>query len=167
MNFEELNNKTIMECLLTFDKIVYVGTTKRTLEEECFKWLTERSVVSSKGFGFATGHLNRPVLQFEQDDGSLRVITEGEAEGVLGFQKFLVYQNSLCLNATTVEDFMQKGIDHFDLGVRLHRHVAKGKKAEDDDAADENYLVQVFVTFADYSVIDRVIPGLGKVVVVN
>ena len=110
---------------------------------------------------------NRPVLQFLQKDLSMKVITEKQARQELGFQSFVVFRDSLRLNASTVEDCMQKGLNNLKLGVRLHREVAKGQKAEEKDAADPDYLVKVFVTFADYSIIGREFPGLGRVVVVR
>eukprot|EP00959_Pyramimonas_sp_CCMP1952_P340888 7140453-Pyramimonas_sp.AAC.1 len=65
-----------------------------------------------------------------------------------------MYENVLKHNCVGVEEAIQRLMDNdgFPLGLKLHRHVAKGKKEDDlDKVLKPDYLCTVFLTLAPYA----------------
>ena len=83
----------------------YVGYTSRDIKVEYLRWLTERGALEIDGLGnfLNTGKKNRPVFLW----ASGKVITQKEAEDVLGFKFVEVYAGLLKVNARMVEAALQ------------------------------------------------------------
>ena len=122
----------------------------RTLEEEAFRWLTERGR-NEQHLGYTTGARNRPVLM-KMVNGIEEIITMKEAKTILNFKSVMVYQSQVKINGCRIEDEIQTQIHHLGLPYRLHRHVAKGNTQQSDaQLLDPDYLHQVFITYSSFA----------------
>jgi hypothetical protein len=104
----------------------YVGMTKRVLELEDLRFLTERGRNSGRKYIKGIKHArNRPVLL--NANGS--VITRKNAVSqFLNFKSVVVFENPVMSNATAIEAALQTLFQKKKLGYeRLWRHVAKGQ----------------------------------------
>jgi hypothetical protein len=131
--------QSLSEFILQKEIIFYFGITKRSLKDEAFRWLTKRGM-DVKG---QKGRRNRPVLQWPNG----RVITQKEAEGVLGGRSEFLYFSKLRRNCALVEAELQKATMSLPLGKRLHRHACMGKFEDQAERDGEDYLCKVFVTW--------------------
>ena len=125
---------------------IYFGTTRRTLEIEWLRWLTER------GSGLPGLDKNRPVLRRMTGE----TITPKEAEDELGFWCAEVGVGDIVNhNCRGKEDYLQThltnstrdiddtGKPHCRLGQQLHRCIGKGPIEE-----KENEIFRVFASVA-------------------
>ena len=117
----------------------YLGYTRRSIQNEYLRFLTER------GAGLGWRQRNRPVLLWK--DGSN--ITMGQAEKELGFEYVEMYSSSLMINARKVEKAMQERFQYLPLGTRLWRAPDKGPKWGDlEEDGESKFVHKVFVTFS-------------------
>ena len=76
------------------DFVIYIGYTRRALNEECLRWLTARGACTFDDAGEVipgTECGNRPVLLHSDDS----TITMNEARERYGFDSFVFYTNEL------------------------------------------------------------------------
>lgn len=134
-----------------------MGLTKRLLEEEFLRWLTERG--SQLPQHAANGGKNRPVLRHA--DGSN--ITEGEAIG-LGAFGIVVHTSQLRINTAAIEEGLQRRCHDLGLGCRLHRVRGAGADGLDHDETvkvngvdvlNPEYLSKVFITLLPVTATQR------------
>ena len=134
---------------------VYVGATKRSIEEEGYRFLEERGANENLGPGQQhSGARNRPVLLSKASGG---VLSEKERRDI-EFDSQFVYYSKLRYNCNEIEDRLQNFIkddDNIELGLRLHRWNAMGSNQEDPDREKPNYLAKVFLTFAPYAKVKK------------
>ena len=115
----------------------YAGLTKQQKkEDEDLRWLTKR--------GRPGGGRNRPVLLHADDS----VITMKTARDKYGFRSRVVYESSILLNASGIEDAIQTHFKSLPLGSRrLWRWIAKGKSSDKADV-EEKEIYKVFITYS-------------------
>ena len=68
-----------------------------------------------------------------------------------GFDCRLITTNMLKVNATRIEDFLQRFLEkdcNKQLGIQLHKHTAKDSKQDEDGWDPNKFLGKVFLTFA-------------------
>jgi len=112
-------------CILKDGRIVYVGQTGRELDQEALRWVTERGANDG-----GAGARNRPVLSWKNGNR----ITMKQARELLGARAVKVFEHPQKMVACKVEEELQHLLDaklKLPLGIRLHRHVAMGAKADD------------------------------------
>jgi len=154
----------------------YVGCTRRLVEHEAYRWLTERGAngkpaSGKKGASFrmssrlkseiftwcwCAASRNRPVLQLSAGNErtlgmgeKTRVVTEKLAKDSLKFETLVLYQSAVCFNAYQVEESIQREFqDRLPLGRRLWRHCAMGQKTEGTNVETD----KVYTVFLTYSV---------------
>ena len=104
------------------------------------RWLTERAANVA---GPYTGRKNRPVLMHA--DG--RFVTMKEAREDLRATSVILHSFRTRLNACGLEDRLQRAINDYQLGHRLHRHVAKGQHVDGEDNCETNpaFLCHCFI----------------------
>jgi len=119
----------------------YVGETKRSLKEEGLRWLTAR--------GKLGGGSNRPVLvHSDHTVESPNLLTMKTAEEDFGFKSQILYETTLLINASAMEDKLQDYFLYLPLGTRrLWRCVAKGQSSDKDDV-EEKEIYKVFITYS-------------------
>ena len=120
----------------------YTGMTSLTLLEECWRWLTQRGSLQANG----KWSNNRPALLLAEANrwreahhrkrrrpaGWTDLISKSQAIEELGGFALEVKALPLRVSACMLEDEMQQLLsEEFPFGVRLHRHVAMGKKLEE------------------------------------
>ena len=119
----------------------YIGETKRSLKEECFRWLTARGA-NILG-GQYKGGRNRPVL----------VTTSGESiKGALlestEFQAMFLFHSRFLLDATRVEEAIQTHFHDLEVGTeRCWRVPAMGRSSDQMDVYNETDY-KVFITWS-------------------
>ena len=131
-----------------------MGSTKRSLKEEAWRWLTERGKNEMHTGKPHSGNANRPVLVWKE---SGKNVTQAEAIEV-GFTAEFVYTSQLRKNVNSVEDKLQSLIDKdgIRLGLKLHRAVAKGSQKEDwEGEPSPNYLAKVFLTICPADIVAK------------
>lgn len=111
--------------------IVYVGVTKRTLDEEAYRFLTERGAneMNAKNPSKQT---NRPVLELESDPKTHLGLSY--CKNTMKGKASVIWSHKLKTYCTEIEDLIQEKIMGnlgLPLGVRLFRHIAKGCKLPD------------------------------------
>ena len=117
----------------------YIGETKRSLKEECFRWLTFRGANNSN----YKGGRNRPVL----------VTMDGETiNGALfksmEFQAMFLLHARFLIDATRVEDAIQTYFNNLKVGTeRCWRTPAKGRSTDQKDVYNETDY-KVFITWS-------------------
>ena len=129
------------EAMLSGEYCFYFGTTKRALEDECFRWMTPR--------GRPGGGRNNPILK-RPDDSEF---TMAQVKEELGFHVVELLSFQTRLDACAVEEYLQRTITsmhevvvdgdpepHRPLGIQLHRFPAKGPHS-----SEEAEVVAVFV----------------------
>ena len=121
----------------------YFGETKRLLQEEDLRFLTER------GSTFRVDGRNRPVLGWN-NGGNPKLITMQECRDELGFESVILWQNEEMVNTTYVEDLLQSSVDRLGLPRRLHRRIASGPNGFEHVEREEDGLElhKVFLTFS-------------------
>jgi hypothetical protein len=122
------------------------------LKAEALRWLTERGAQDQHGV--YSGARNRPVLL---DWLTNEAITMGRATDELGCSMTFIHHSRLRLNETNIEDELQRLIQPFPLGVRLHRFPAKGAKLAakaTEERKDSNFLCKTFMTSFRITAID-------------
>ena len=142
---ESLGGRSPQQALKDGTHSIYVGSTKRSLKEEAWRWLTERGANEMHTGRPHSGQGNRPVLVWKE---SGETVTQAEAIEI-GFTAEFVYHSQLRKNVNSVEDKLQGLIDadQIPLGIKLHRAVAKGSQKEDwEGECPANYLAKVFLT---------------------
>jgi len=134
---------TLARILLCSLAVVYIGTTKRLLEEEATRFLERRGSNTPEGKNYKGGR-NRPVLVLADGSPMKRSYAVGEG----GFCSQCVYQSSLLLDVTAVEAAMQRKLHFLNLGSqRLWRCVAMGRKSNKSDVEGKE-IYKVFVTYS-------------------
>ena len=142
---ESLGGRSPQQALKDGTHSIYVGSTKRSLKEEAWRWLTARGANEMHTGRPHSGQGNRPVLVWKE---SGETVTMAEAIEI-GFTAEFVYRSQLRKNVNSVEDKLQGLIDadQIPLGIKLHRAVAKGSQKEDwEGECPANYLAKVFLT---------------------
>ena len=142
---ESLGGRSPQQALKDGTHSIYVGSTKRSLKEEAWRWLTARGANEMHTGRPHSGQGNRPVLVWKE---SGETVTQAEAIEI-GFTAEFVYHSQLRKNVNSVEDNLQALIDadKIPLGIKLHRAVAKGSQKEDwEGECPANYLAKVFLT---------------------
>ena len=113
--------------------------TSITLFEECLRWLTTRGSLQRNG-KWSKSHLalllekasRKRHAHGKQAAGWTDLISEAQVFKKLGGFTLEVKAFSLRVSACMLEDeMMQEILKDFPFGVRLHRHIAKGKKLEE------------------------------------
>ena len=142
---KSLGGRSPQQALKQGTHSIYVGSTKRSLKEEAWRWLTARGANEMHTGRPHSGQGNRPVLVWKE---SGETVTQAEAIEI-GFTAEFVYHSQLRKNVNSVEDKLQGLIDadQIPLGIKLHRAVAKGSQKEDwEGECPANYLAKVFLT---------------------
>jgi len=101
------------------------------------RWLTRRG--ANTDAGQHRGQRNRPVLMHADDT----LIKESEARNNLGAISQFIKTFPTRLEATMFEERLQRSINHYHLGHRLHRFVAMGRHIDDEFL---NPTCRVFIT---------------------
>ena len=121
---------TLKEAMDSGSYAVYVGMTRQSLHNEYLGFLTTRGGLGANGKSVK----GRPILM--RDAEFNRHFTGTEAKDVLGAVGVEVFKTQLRVNASAMEDKIQKYMKET-LNVkypqRLFRDIAKGKKCEDED----------------------------------
>ena len=117
----------------------YIGETKRSLKEECFRWLTFRGANNSN----YKGGRNRPVLvtmDGETINGALLKSME--------FQAMFLFHARFLIDATRVEDAIQTYFNNLEVGTeRCWRTPAMGRSTDQMDVYNETDY-KVFITWS-------------------
>ncbi len=142
--FTQFGNKTLEQAMDSGRYSVYVGMTRRTLEDEFLGFLGLRNRLGPNG----SIRGPRPILM--KDQGFKKHFTGKEAINQLGAVGVEIFRSVLRYNVSWMEDRLQTYIKH-SLKVkypqRLFREVAKGKKREDDDTLDGEENSRIHRTF--------------------
>ena len=119
----------------------YIGETKRSLEEECFRWLTARGA-NILG-GQYKGGRNRPVL-VTMDGATIN----GQLLKSMEFQARFLFHSRFLLDATRVEDAIQTYFNNLEVGTeRCWRAPAMGRASDQMDVYNETDY-KVFITWS-------------------
>ena len=119
----------------------YIGETKRSLKEECFRWLTARGA-NILG-GQYKGGRNRPVL-VTMDGATIN----GQLLKSMEFQARFLFHSRFLLDATRVEDAIQTYFNNLEVGTeRCWRTPAKGRSTDQKDVYNETDY-KVFITWS-------------------
>lgn len=164
---ERLHGKSLDDLFADESFCGYIGETKRTLEIEALRWLSER------GSQFTASGKNRPVLAWAPEDedgqpayGQPVVIKESEAKAQLGFRSVFLYKNEEKANTTFVEDLLQERYHDLGLPRRLHRRVGMGDNGFGETHQDEAGATELHKVFLAYSFDVQDAIDAGEVVVV-
>ena len=149
----ELDNMSPEEAIKQKKFSIYVGFTKRTLEEEALRWLTSRGKHLRKGYKYKGGR-NNPVLVSKKTERDM----DAKEREALGLKTLYVFSHVLKQNGLDVEEGLQRLISNqicddgklAPLGLRLHRCISKGSHQQDPDAGKPDYLGKVFLAIAPY-----------------
>ena len=134
-SFVELGDKVLKNAMQSGRYSVYVGMTRRALEDEFLRFLTQRGTLLANGW--SSSCKNRPILM--KDEGFTEHFTGKQAIEQLGAVCVEVFCSRLRANASAVEDRLQTFIKEtleVKYPQRLFRDVAKGIKREDEDTVN-------------------------------
>ena len=159
----ELQNMSIMTAVEEEHYTVYTGTTKVTLQDEGFRWITARGFHLPEG-GEYRGQRNIPVLWWQEfGTKKIRTITMKEASDILEFKTVLVYSSKLRFNACKIEDAIQRRLQKFKIGrQRCHKYVAKGAQYDNAESLAPHFLMKTFIAFAPTSIFNKTYRVDGK-----
>jgi hypothetical protein len=101
--------------------LVYIGMTTRELEEEAFRWLTQRGLWDKNGK--ASTNTNRPVLVKQLEGDSLKPITRKQAKEILHAHAVIVAEDPLPENCTRLECCIQVSAVWREGGMAQVHHV--------------------------------------------
>ena len=141
---DELDNLSMDDWMMYTGNGGYYGTTSEAdgdNVDEYLGFLTERGQWRN---GKGTKGRNRPIVQFWDNDGTIRVGKKSEYKAV-GFEHFVFYQSVYRHNVCLVEEAFQR--KYMNVERRMWRGIAKGPA--DDKLLDpkKTYLFKTFFTF--------------------